>query len=238
MSGFLPALPRLTCHPAVQPRIATPLGDLTFSAALSNRQLPAVPDTLSRLPSGALIAHWTEPAADLELLVTRYDPDLDPDHWAPLTDCWAAVWRVQARTALPRVQLSATLSPLPSGVDSGFDGGQALAAITFDNSDTKLTLGGPDEEDICLGAADSSALATRWGRLVDRVYATTRDLGWGVDYGNNEGLEWTLPSMEQGDRCLIHVVVAWSPPTNEEDANTWFAVATTPENIIRQAADA
>lgn len=160
-----------------------------------------------QLPGDRVLARWVAPGARIELLLTPYDPDLDPEKWGPLTDCRAAVWRIDAHTLLERVQFSVGL---PEGVVGGCDGGQALAAITVESRGSRLTLGGADEEAICR-AADRGEVPRRWAGLVDEVDDHSSST-WGVDYGHYQGMSWTLPPLQAGDHCELPLVAAWAQP--------------------------
>ena len=80
---LLPTVPRTRLCSAVQPAIDTPFGPLTFTTTIGNAGLPLLPDELFELPSGRTLARWVHPAANVELLLTPYDPELDPEHWGP-----------------------------------------------------------------------------------------------------------------------------------------------------------
>ncbi|MFE6868173.1 hypothetical protein ACFVFS_16610 [Kitasatospora sp. NPDC057692] len=239
---LLPAAPRVRLSPPFRPTVDTPFGPLAFETALGDTALPPQPDELFVLPDGSggptgrLIARWTRPAARVELLLTAYDPDLDPGAWGPLTDCRAAVWRIEARAPLTGVRFSASLpQPLPEGADSGWDGGQALAAFTVEDERTRLTVGGNDEEAIC-GAAEAREAPRRWAALLDEVYERTFS-GWGVDATGGPAMTWRLPPLEAGDHCELPVVAAWAP-VEDETANTWYAVMPSPTVVLRQVAAA
>ncbi|WP_188302900.1 hypothetical protein [Streptomyces sp. CBMA123] len=231
---LLPAVPRTRLRPAERPAIETPFGPLVFTTVVENTALPPVPDGRFELPGGRTVARWVRPEARVELLLTPYDPGLDPETWGPLTGCRAAVWRIDARAPLGRVRFSASLPErLADNADAGWDSGQSLAAITVDDDSTKLTVGGMDEEAIC-GAAGAEVPA-RWAELIDEVYDRSHST-WGVDSGHRHGMTWTLPPMEAGEHCELPVVAAWAPVA-DETANTWFAVLASPTDLLRQAAE-
>lgn len=225
---LLPTVPRTRVPSAGQLAIDTPFGPLAFATTIGNTGLPLLPDELFELPSGRTLARWVTPVARVELLLTPYDPELDPEVWGPLTDCRAAVWRIDVLAAIGRVRFSAGLA---EGADAGWDGGQALAAITVEDEKTRLTVGGNDEEAICW-AADSGEVPRRWAALIDEVYDRASST-WGVDFGHNHGMSWTLPPLEAGDHCELPVVAAWAPVT-DESANTWYAVMPSPTVLLRQ----
>ncbi|WP_380283706.1 hypothetical protein [Kitasatospora purpeofusca] len=234
---LLPAAPRVPLRPPFRPTVDTPFGPLAFETVLGDTALPPRPDELFVLPGGSggrLIARWTRPSARVELLLTAYDADLDPETWGPLTDCRAAVWRIEALAPLARVRFEASLPhPLPEGADSGWDGGQALAAFTVEDEQTRLTVGGNDEEAIC-GAAEAGEAPKRWTALLDEVHARRFD-GWGVDATGSPAMTWRLPPLEAGDHCELPVVAAWAP-VEDDTENTWYAVMPSPTVVLRQVA--
>ncbi|MFB6959098.1 hypothetical protein ACFCYB_19210 [Streptomyces sp. NPDC056309] len=231
---LLPTALRTRLRSADRSAIDTPFGPLTFTTAIGDADLPPLPDELFELPGGRTIARWIRPAARVELLLTPYDAELDPEVWGPLTDCHAAVWRIDALAPLRRVQFSVGLPVrLPEDADAGWDGGQALAAITIEDKKTRLTVGGNDEEAIC-GAADAGEAPRRWAALIDEVYDRSFTT-WGVDFGHNHGMSWTLPPLEADDHCELPVVAAWAPVA-DESANTWYAVMASPTVLLRQVA--
>ncbi|WP_328953216.1 hypothetical protein [Kitasatospora purpeofusca] len=233
---LLPTVPRTRLRSANQPAIDTPFGPLAFSTTIGNTSLSLLPDELFELSRGRTVARWVHPAAHVELLLTPYDPELDPEHWEPLTDCRAAVWRIDALTPIERVRFSAELpARLSEGADAAWDGGQALAAITVEDDNIRLTVGGNDEEAICYAAAEDE-VPRRWaalsGEAYDRSFST-----WGVDFGDHHGMSWTLPPLDAGDHCELPVVAAWAPAeAAEKCANTWYAVMPSPTVLLRQVA--
>ncbi|WP_306327095.1 hypothetical protein [Streptomyces venezuelae] len=226
---LLPALPRTRLRSSAQPAIDTPFGPLTFVTTIGNATLPPRPDELFQLPGDRTVARWATPGARVELLLTPHDPELDPENWGPLTGCRAAVWRIDALARLERVRFSAGL---PQGTGGGYDGGQALAAITVEDEKTRLTIGGNDEEAICQ-AAGAGEVPRRWAALTDEAHDHSCGT-WGVDYGAYDGLSWTLPSLEAGEHCELPVVAAWAPAT-DESANTWYAAMPSPTLLPNRA---
>ncbi|MFH9353169.1 hypothetical protein [Kitasatospora sp. NPDC017646] len=231
---LLPTIPRTRLRPGDRPAVDTPFGPLLFTTTVGNTALPPRPDELFALPGGRTVARWSVPAARVELLLTPYDAELDPGTWGPLTDCRAAVWRIDARAPLDRVRFSASLPErLADKADAGWDGGQALAAITVDDDTTKLTVGGHDEEAICWAGSAGEA-PSRWAAMIDDVYDRS-PLTWGVDFGHHHGISWTLPPLVPGDHCELPVVAAWAPATDDTE-NTWYAVTASPAALLRQVA--
>ncbi|BAJ26796.1 MULTISPECIES: hypothetical protein [Kitasatospora] len=223
---------RRTPVPAAAPDFATPLGPLAFTAAPDGTALPARPDRLWRLPSGALLARWSGPDTELELLVTAYRPEpLDPARTA--TGACGALWCLRARREV-RPAFTAALTDPPPGTGSGYDGGQHVAALEVDGGGHRLTLHGPDAEAIGLLAATDPDVPTRWAGLAP--------VGWGEHYPpGRPALHWTLPALPPGEHVLLSASAAWLPadPAAEEDeddqAARWGAL-THPDAILAAAA--
>ncbi|WP_371616922.1 hypothetical protein [Streptomyces sp. NBC_00454] len=238
MPGLLPAVPRSAEPVAITPSVVTPLGVLGFGGVLDHWKVPARPRTVHRLPDGGMIFRWEHKIAELELLLRRFEPPTQ-DGTLPLADCWGAVWRVGAHRLLSRVELSARVHAVPEDVRSGYNGGQALAAVSLSNAGTVLTLGGPDEEDICSRAERDAGLPRRWAGLLDEGGAGSPHMTWGVDYlDDNRGLRWALPPLAKGEHCVLHVAVSWRTPApgeDEDDISTWWAVLVNPEHIMGPA---
>ncbi|WP_371476806.1 hypothetical protein [Kitasatospora sp. NBC_00315] len=238
MSGLLPAVPGTAESVAFDPSVVTPLGVLRFDGTVDYWRLPTLPRTVRRLPGGDLLFRWEHEIAVLELLLRRLEPP-SFEGMLPLADCWGAVWRVTALRPLSRVELSASFHAVPEGVQSGYDGAQALAAVSLWNTETLLTLGGPDEEDICSRAEYDADLPRRWAALLGEVYERSPRMKWGVDYlDDDRGLRWALPPMEQGEHCVLHAAVSWRNPTPDEaedDMSTWWAVLLNPGHILGPA---
>ncbi|MDY0811273.1 hypothetical protein [Kitasatospora purpeofusca] len=229
---LLPTVPRIRLSSAVQPAIDTPFGPVAFATTIGNTGLPPLPDELFQLPGDRTLARWVTSGARVELLLTPYDPELDPETWGPLTNCRAAVWRIDAIAPLGRVRFSAGLpARLPEGADGGYDGGQALAAITVEDEKTRLTIGGNDEEAICW-SANAGEVPRRWAALIDEVHDHSFST-WGVEYGPYHGMSWTLPPLHAGDHCELPVVAAWAPAADDSE-NTWYAVMPSPTVLLRQ----
>ncbi|MFD9593271.1 hypothetical protein ACFWA9_10990 [Kitasatospora sp. NPDC059973] len=229
---LLPALPRIRLRSVDRPAVNTPFGPLTFATTIGSTGLPQLPDEGFELPGGGTLARWNRPEARVELLLAPYDADLDPEVWGPLTGCQAAVWRIDALAPLGRVRFSAGLPVrLPEDAEAGWDGGQALTAITVEDRTTRLTVGGHDEEAIC-GAADAGEAPRGWAALIDEVHDRSAST-WGVDVDHDHGISWRLPPLEPGDHCELPVIAAWAPVA-DRTANTWYAVMASPTVLLRR----
>ncbi|WP_031071782.1 hypothetical protein [Streptomyces sp. NRRL WC-3742] len=233
---LLPTVPRTRAHgSATRPSVDTPFGPLTFTTTLDGTTLPPVPDALFALPgTGRTLARWTTHATTVELLLTPYDADLDPETWSPLTAAHAAVWRIETRSALARVRFTAALPRhLPDGADAYWDGGQSLAAVTVEDRHTRLSLGGDDEVVLCEAAG--STTPSHWAALIDEAYDRTNTT-WGIDFGDSRhGITWRLPPLNPGDHCELPVVTAWTD-ADDDTENTWYAVTASSAHLLRQVA--
>ncbi|RZS45217.1 hypothetical protein EV193_1011104 [Herbihabitans rhizosphaerae] len=167
-------------------------------------------------------------APAIELRVAEVDPALG-DHLEPIAACWGAVWRITASARTPELRLSATLTALPDGVRGGADTGERLAAVTYENADTRLSIGTHDEE--AIRARCGTDLPASWADAFPEHEPWNSEFG--VDCGRTTpGLTWRLPPLAAGESCVIHAAVAWGPA--RDDAATWIAVDTDPTRLLGQ----
>ncbi|PJN28073.1 hypothetical protein [Kitasatospora sp. CB02891] len=229
---LLPHVPRERV-PAVEPVVRTPLGPLTFAAALGGRPLPGVPDTLWRLPSGARIARWAGPDADLELLLTAYLPE--PTGFSRVvTEAWAAVWHLRAHRTVRRPAPAVRLADPPPGTESGYGGGQYLAALEITGAGHDLALAGEDAEAICRRAADGTGVPARWAG--ESAAVEEHRHGWGEEYRwDRHALHWTLPDLLPGEHLLLPVATAWLPAGPDDDTSALWAADLRLEVILAAA---
>ncbi|MET8629633.1 hypothetical protein ABZW30_38890 [Kitasatospora sp. NPDC004669] len=227
MTALLPGTVMAACPP-VPPEIATPLGALTFATEINGCELPATPLRAFRLPSGAVVSRWSTSSADVETGLGRYVEE--PIGPVELTDCWALLWRVSARVALPGVVVTATL---PVGAQGVANPGQGIAAVEFDADDVRLSVGTRDEEDLCAGPG----APPRWESLLPQVYKRRHWPHWGVNVFENRGLRWQLPELAAGEQCDLSFAASWRTvtPKDADDQSTWFAVGMPVDMTLCQA---
>ena len=136
---------------AVAPYFATPFGRVELSLEI---------DGVVKLPA-AVYAHgeqsvtiWTDPA-QVEILMTR-PPIHVPEgmavadavgFWLALSDVIAAVWRCGKGVKSNHVVLKCLWADGSIHLEGGPDSGQYLHAQTWDNGETKISLGLKDYED-------------------------------------------------------------------------------------------
>ncbi|MFD0274360.1 hypothetical protein ACFVHB_10690 [Kitasatospora sp. NPDC127111] len=242
MPDLLPSVPRSPGPPTSGgAAIATPVGELEFSARIGAWSVPRRPQRAFRLPGGALVHRWEHASAELELLICSYEAE-ETEFTLPVAACWGAVWSVRARTALERVRLSASFRDVPADVRSDAAVGQAVAAVELWNAGTDLTLSGSDEEELCARAGAGDSLPRRWAALLDDVHRRSHPT-WGVEYRpDHQGLTWALPPFAPGDHALLHAAVSWRTPLPDDpddDTSTWWAtILTQPRHLLAAAAAA
>ncbi|MFB9365878.1 hypothetical protein [Kitasatospora albolonga] len=223
---------------ASAPSLSTPLGPFGFSAAVGHRRLPDVPDECRKLPGGGLVLRWNDRAAEVELLLTRFEPDPDLVDVLPVDVCQGALWRVTAHRSLPRFGLTTAFAELPAGAEGFPSTSQAVAAIEIHAPGLAMTLAAPDEEDLCLRAfPPRRGVPAAWAGLIDDVYA--RRHRWGVEYlPGGLGLDWVLPELPKGESFLLETNLCWratSPEEDRDDMSTWWAAITRPEHLLAAA---
>lgn len=199
-------------RPAV---IDTPLGTLGFSVALGSEALPAKPDTLWCLPNGSYLHRWRHRFATVDLLIGSVDePAWDGGAPVPI---WAGIWQVQARGKVPGLVVAAELTDLPADAYGGQDSGECLAAVSIENKDFMVSVGGPDAELLAMQAADGRLMPTSWARP---LRAATE---YGVRYTDPARIAWHLPGLATTEVARLCIATAWCPRDDDRPA-AWFAV--------------
>ncbi|WP_410583782.1 hypothetical protein [Amycolatopsis sp. lyj-108] len=140
-----------------------------------------------------------------------------PKHFPPVT-LWAAVCRIHAHAVVSDLVLSAQLVGAPADVVGGPDPGELLEAVTIQNADSVLTLGGPDLEAISICAETGQDFPRRWvHELQNRNKAA-----YGVNFDSPATLTWRLPALWPDEIARFCVAAAWRAPS--QDPATWYAV--------------
>ncbi|GAA2115329.1 hypothetical protein GCM10009759_60230 [Kitasatospora saccharophila] len=237
---LLPHLRRTPVLPAAAPDFATPLGPLAFTAELDGVPLPGRPDRLWRLPSGALVARWSGPGAELELLVTGYAPE-SVGFARPAEAACGALWCLHARREVHRPVFTAALTGPPPGTSAGYNGTQAVASLEVLGGGFEFALSGDDPEAICVRAGGDPDVPTRWAGYREAVYRNALD--WGEHYLYERcALRWTLPGLLPGEHVLLPAAAAWlrtdpeAGPDAEDDGAAWWGALTHPDAILAAAA--
>ncbi|MFC8719338.1 hypothetical protein [Kitasatospora sp. NPDC057198] len=241
---LLPYVRRVPVLPAAAPDFATPLGPLAFTAELDGAALPGQPDRLWRLPSGALVARWSGPGTELELLVTGYAPE-PVDFARPAEGACGALWCLRTRRELRRPVFTAALTGPPPGTSAGYNGTQGVAALEIVGGGFEFTLSGDDPETICGRADGDPDVPTRWAGYREAVYRDALD--WGEQYLYERcALRWTLPGLLPGEHVLLPASAAWlrtapatapaTAPDAEGDGAAWWGALTHPDAILAAAA--
>ncbi|MDT7783588.1 MAG: hypothetical protein QOF58_2007 [Pseudonocardiales bacterium] len=130
----------------------------------------------------------TEPGADV--VIQRAEPQV-PGHFPPVT-LWTATFTADQAGVTVTADLTATAPDVEGGPSSG----EWLDAVTLENGEAVVSIGGPDED-----------------RLLEES-----GVGGSVEYVDDRTITWRLPSATE-----LTIAVAWSEPT--EHPATWFAVS-------------
>ncbi|WP_067572092.1 hypothetical protein [Nocardia acidivorans] len=203
-------------RPAV---IDTPLGVVGFSVTLGDDVLPAGPNTVWRLANGSHLHRWRHRGATVDLLIGSIDvPAWDGGAPVPM---WAGIWQVQARDGVSGLVISAEMTDLPADAYGGPDSGQCLAAVTVENEQFMVSIGGPDTELLALQAADARLMPYSWAHLLPTD--ETESAEYGVRYADPAGIAWHLPGLAGTEVARLCIATAWCPRDDDRPA-AWFAV--------------
>lgn len=204
-------------HPAV---IDTPLGTVEFAVTLGADTLPTAPDTVWRLPNDSRLYRWRHRTATVDLLIGSID--ITPWDGGTSVPLWAGIWQVTARDELSGLVLSAELTDLPADAYGGPDSGECLAAVSVENGDFTVSIGGPDSELIAMQAADGRLMPARWTRLLP-TDADETITEYGVRYTDPARVAWHLPGLTTAEAVRLCIATAWCSRDDDRLA-AWYAV--------------
>jgi hypothetical protein len=218
----------------------TPLGRVGFEAAVGGNMVSnGIPSATYRLKDAGWLACWHQRAFYLELLVCR--PTLPtllkemPEF--SVTDCWAGIWRLEARSPTGPCLFAAVWEPGSKWKNGGPDSGEHLYAKTWDDEQAEVTIGTEDNELLAYRAEHGNYLPNEWCTY---FCAETCSSDWRTcAYWQHEtheqllrtGVPAPVPSLLQGQRCQIHFVVAWAD-YRERSVVTGLAVDRTASEIL------
>jgi hypothetical protein len=206
----------------------TPLGKILSELAVSGRVLNASEAAWTgHLPKEGVTRRWTTAEAVIESVVCR--PALIPEYRADLIDCWAVLFRVEALSPVQSVQLRCGWQDGFNWQDGGPDSGECLAAQTWWNESTTVSLGSEGGDALLRRAEAGDWMPERF-----REYETEFNELPFCDY-TERGLSIALPSLRTGERVQAHFVVAWAA-TVKDSVATWLGVDLDARHILRGAA--
>lgn len=230
--GCSDAKPETIPTPAALP---TPLGVVRLNAVLDGVNVAEEPPTQTyRLPSGGWIACWHRPGFDLELLLCGPTLSVPPE--MPLTDYWAALWRLRARTTIASSTFIAIWEDGYAWTQGGPNSGEGLYAKTWDDGQTEVSIGTEDGDILAWHSKMAGGLPTEWEPY---FRSTPNNFDWfslqRVHYEvGDRGIPVPLPPLETDQQCQIHFAIAWSPYA-KGGAGDWYAVDVSGEQILTGA---
>lgn len=192
--------------------LQTPLGVVRLDAILDGVNVAEEPPTQTyRLPSGGWVACWHRPGFDLELLLCR--PALAPPLGMPLTDCWAALWRLRAKATIASSTFVAIWEDGYIWTRGGPDSGEWLYAKAWDDGQTEVYIVTGDERALAAQSRRGDGLPQEW----EPYFLPTADnFDWFflqmVHYEvRDRGIPIPLPPLEAGRQCQVHFDLFWFP---------------------------
>jgi hypothetical protein len=215
--------------------LTTPAGPLELTCSIDGPQ--ALVLTASRpLPTGVVETWSISDQFEVTFVVAHIDAPLS-DHWLPLDGYVGAVWSLRARRPCGVLTLGARLTAADAPDHAGYNGGDQLAAITYEREELVLSVGTHDDDALGRRASGSeyawgSPLPAEWANDLPALWSTAGRREFGV-VASGPGLSWRLPPLPAGAQADIHVAVGWGP--NRDDAATWSAVDTEPSRILTEA---
>lgn len=197
---------------------------------------------------GGTVQEWPGDDVDVRLVVARFDPRVLPEMAASLDDTVAAVWTLRPRRDIGASSFRALLSAPGVEDHTGGDGGQHLAARTYERDGFRLTIGTHWDDALAAragldgGARPGPALPASWARLLDPfarrpVLLPSGEKAFGA-WDEPRGVGVHFPPAPAGSTVDVHVAIAWGHvrDADGEDA-TRFAADTSPDDVLDQALD-
>lgn len=206
------------------PSISTPLGTIEFLLFVSNEYY--FPTQCSRLKQGGFFYQYRYETFDCELVICK--PKLDFASQQAVEECWGAVFRIKPHRnhSVDTCRFSACWQEGHRWEDYGFNTGEDLEAIEYENKNYRLHLG---TQDIPLLMARRDQ-----GDMIPKSLILNTDCEkYGFITSSDQGIEVPMTTMDSKETCQIHFVIAWNRKI-EEDVSTWLAVDLTSKQILKR----
>lgn len=207
--------------------IVTPVGQFLPRAVFASVDTKyRTPDTSHGITHGGDLFAWEDDEAHLELLRVGL-PFETPD--GEVLGCQVAVWRFHVLRNMHSVLFDCSWIDFPLSAKGGVDCGEHLDAQTWDCLGHRIALGTEDTHSLAYRAKARYEMPARFARELSPSSRVRSD-GIQVSTGLNviqflhDGIRVALPSLDPGERCQVHFVVAWGTPANENDRTAWFAI--------------
>jgi hypothetical protein len=133
------------------------------------------------------------------------------------TDCQGWLWRIsKEKSANEKIELQCKRTDFPAGIElGGYDCGEHLDAIAFNNNNWKLHIGTEDGEVLQQRALDDDWMPTRYSDELGFYHSFTSI--------ESNGLITKVPELIEGERIHFHYITAYDK-YRSDTANTWLAV--------------
>ncbi len=221
--------------------ITTPLGIVRLDATFATDTVSSRPASIQYLlEHGGWLVCWHEQEYDLELLVCRpkLPMNVTEGQDIPLSDCWAGMWRLKARTTIGPCLFTAAWENEYTWHDGGPNSGQYLYAKSWDDGVTEVSIGTEDDEALSIRAINGENLPKEWSNYFG---TDLRSGNWeSGDYYKHDaheklrdnGVPTPLPCLEADQFCQISFAVAWAN-YDKKSATTWLAVDLKASDILK-----
>lgn len=206
--------------------IRTPLGRIFTHIEAQGVQMPITqPQEVRHLASGAVVLHFEEELAALELLRVRPSPNL-PSFFS-VDHCEALLWRIMPKTRMGAVRVVAHLDAARPIYEYYPEPGDGLDAETFVGHEGRVSMGTESGDRLAERAARGESVPFR-------IAAWLRERGQSLVTWSDRDLIIPFPSLEPGDLLQVQFVVAYDVHDRHNEA-TWLAVGQTPAALLEAA---
>lgn len=210
VSGFVPSR-------AVAPAVQTPLGVVEFGCAVGGESLASsASEALAGTTEEGDLMFWESPDLRAELFMRP----VGERPAATGSGCVLATWRVLAHRPTPPLTLSIGWSPGASWVDGGWDSGECVDAMTYQDAEILGGSAGRETVEVSFGTVSGDCVtrgvAGWWpARWTWQVLGCDHPFCEGLVENGLDRLSVPLPAFAQGERCAVRFSVAWGSPTAE-----------------------
>ena len=204
----------------------TAVGAIVLSLVANNARVESPADGSFQLRGGARVLAWDRPELHAELLLANLEPELPEG--MQIHGAVVGVWRVQAKHDLDECIFDARWASGKVPFEGGPSSGQGLAASTWEDEATVITLGAPDAESLGNNAKAGLPLPESWSAtvMVDDSSCVS------IEEYLLDGLRLQLPGLRAGELGQVHFAAAWGD-AGEDDVAPWYAVDLGPKPLLR-----
>ena len=141
--------------------------------------------------------------------------------------CIAFLWRFKNFSKKMDLQFSCRFLPKQTKLKGEHESGEGLIAQSWNGSNGRITIGTEDEEYLFGRSENQRWLPSRLAKknlLIPEMIECLED-----------GIQVSLPSLEENEQGQIQFITAWIEGNNSHDYSTWYAVDMSYQKVLEFA---